>query len=503
MMFKPDVLQVRSMAAVAAAAALLASMPTAQARVVRMVVDSTTPSPGQAIAYEQVRGRAFGELDPNDPHNAIITDIQLGKDADGKVRYEATFTLTKPVDMSAGERLHVARRAESRRRDHHRRAERNLGDIGLASAWQADNAGATAVPTNHATGSNHWVAVPMAKNPTARSSPATCSAASSTAAAPTSQPLNVMGNPIPYLPADARHHAGDADDAHARDGQRRRSPRARPFPNSDWAFAHCDATAPFPGRPTTSTRDLPGNLPVHVCLRNGFDPTCSTSWSTRRRCRTCWASARPRSATSARSSATRRRTTSARANPLAGKSLGDRSAASRSRATSRAIHLSRHEPGRASRIVHEGAWPIIAGRRVANNSRWGQPDGVLELYQMGSEGPQWWVDWPDTVRDLPTRGILDRCNCSGTCPKIDRALRRLRSVRAEDDDGVGRHRSPKYDIPLPATCAATTCQHDARRRRRRLRRRTSRRHRRELSGQQLGPRHASARTRCRRRRSST
>jgi Alpha/beta hydrolase domain len=41
----------------------------------------------------------------------------------------------------------------------------------------------------------------------------------------------------------------------------------------------------------------------------------------------------------------------------------------------------------ANRIVHEGAWPIIAGRRVAANVRWGQPDGVLELYQLGSEGP--------------------------------------------------------------------------------------------------------------------
>ena len=70
MTFKPDVLQARSMAAVAAAVALLASMPTAQARVVRMVVDSTTPLAGQAIAYEQVRGRVFGELDPNDPHKA-------------------------------------------------------------------------------------------------------------------------------------------------------------------------------------------------------------------------------------------------------------------------------------------------------------------------------------------------------------------------------------------------------------------------------------------------
>jgi hypothetical protein len=28
------------------------------------------------------------------------------------------------------------------------------------------------------------------------------------------------------------------------------------------------------------------------------------------------------------------------------------------------------------------------------------------------------VPWPDPVRNLPTRGILDRCTASGTCPKI-------------------------------------------------------------------------------------
>jgi hypothetical protein len=37
---------------------------------------------------------------------------------------------------------------------------------------------------------------------------------------------------------------------------------------------------------------------------------------------------------------------------------------------------------------------------------------------MGSEGPQWWTEWPDRVRDLPTRGILDRCERTHTCPKI-------------------------------------------------------------------------------------
>jgi hypothetical protein len=68
--------------------------------------------------------------------------------------------------------------------------------------------------------------------------------------------------------------------------------------------------------------------------------------------------------------------------------------------------------------VHDGMWPIIAGRRIALNFRWAQPDGVLELYQAGSEGPQWWERYEDRVRDLPKAGILDRCRASHTCPKI-------------------------------------------------------------------------------------
>jgi hypothetical protein len=102
----------------------------------------------------------------------------------------------------------------------------------------------------------------------------------------------------------------------------------------------------------------------------------------------------------------------------------------------------------AGRIVHDGAWPLIAGRRVSNNSRWGQPDGVLELYQMGSEGPQWWHSFPDRARDLHPGGILDRCSRSDTCPKVIEtfggsevfALKMTTSWVGTD---------PKNDIPLP------------------------------------------------------
>jgi hypothetical protein len=111
------------------------------------------------------------------------------------------------------------------------------------------------------------------------------------------------------------------------------------------------------------------------------------------------------------------------------------------------IHLGMNED-EAGRIVHDGAWPLIAGRRVANNSRWGQPDGVLELYQMGSEGPQWWHKFPDRARNLPPGGILDRCSRSDTCPKIIETFGGAEVFALKmTPSWVGT--DPKNDIPLP------------------------------------------------------
>jgi len=63
----------RPLAALLAGAALLALMPAADARVTRIVVDATGTLSGQDIPYETITGRAFGELDPSDSHNELIT----------------------------------------------------------------------------------------------------------------------------------------------------------------------------------------------------------------------------------------------------------------------------------------------------------------------------------------------------------------------------------------------------------------------------------------------
>ena len=77
-------------------------------------------------------GRAFGELDPNDPHNAIINDIKLApKNANGKVEYMATFFLVKPIDMSKSSHLMWQDVPNRGGRITLAPASRNDGDVGL------------------------------------------------------------------------------------------------------------------------------------------------------------------------------------------------------------------------------------------------------------------------------------------------------------------------------------------------------------------------------------
>src|SRR5258706_10157756 len=71
--------------------ALLLGTSSAQARVKKIVIDKRVSPAFEAMSgpagpYETIAGRAYGELDPNDPHNEIITDIRLApRNANGKV----------------------------------------------------------------------------------------------------------------------------------------------------------------------------------------------------------------------------------------------------------------------------------------------------------------------------------------------------------------------------------------------------------------------------------
>lgn len=396
-------------AALLATTALTLAAP-ADAKVTKIVIEKKTSpafdgaSFGVAGQYETLAGRAFGELDPKDPHNALITDIQLApKNARGMVEYQATFQLVKPVDMSNASRLmwhDVPNRAG---RLTIIPAERNLGDVGLSSGWQGDATGRTAPGAD-----NDYVVVPVAKKADGSAITGPVMGRIMNANGKNSQTIYIHTNPIPYKPAalDTAKASLTTHTAETMDGKVSGDAKVAP---SDWAFAKCDAANPFPGTPD----------PTQICLKNGFDSkllyqvvytaqdplVLGIGFAAFRDVGTFFKNEKADSADTA--------------NPVAG---GVQWAITRGVSQSgnyiRAfLHLGFNQD-EADRQVFDGAWPIIAGKRIALNYRFAMPDGVSKLYEPSSEGTQSWTKWPDAVRGLPAAGVLDRCTASNTCPKI-------------------------------------------------------------------------------------
>ena len=58
---------------------------------------------GDVGQYEKLRGTAYGELDPADPQNSIITDIAFAPvNARGMVEYSMDIFILKPKDLNKG-----------------------------------------------------------------------------------------------------------------------------------------------------------------------------------------------------------------------------------------------------------------------------------------------------------------------------------------------------------------------------------------------------------------
>ncbi len=388
----------------------LATAATAQARVTRIVVENKISpafdgaSFGSAGPYETLAGKAFGELDPDDRRNAIIQDIRLApRNARGKVEYTATFQVVKPIDMSKSSHLMWHDVPNRGGRLTIVPIERTNGDIGLSSGWQGDHAGRTAPGP-----ANDYVIVPVARNPDGSAITGRVLARIFNAAGKTSQPLMVYANPMPYRPASLDTAAASLT-THASETIDGTIGATVDVASADWAFARCDADHPFPGTPD----------PTQICLKNGFDPNLLYQ---------VVFTAQDPPVLGIGFAAFRDVAAFFRyavqdddgtPNPLAnGVSWAITRGISQSGNFVRGFLYLGFNEDEAGRQVYDGAWPIIAGRRIALNVRFAIPDGVSRLYEAGSEGPQWWSAAPDPVRGLPSAGILDRCNASHTCPKI-------------------------------------------------------------------------------------
>src|SRR5688572_9177286 len=90
---------------------LMAAARSADARIVRIDI-ARTESPtfggatfGENGQYEKLIGRAFGEIDPADPRNRSIVDLELApRNARGMVEYATDVIILRPVDPSKGNR---------------------------------------------------------------------------------------------------------------------------------------------------------------------------------------------------------------------------------------------------------------------------------------------------------------------------------------------------------------------------------------------------------------
>ncbi len=392
------------------AAALLCTV-AADARVTRLNIEKREAT----ATHETLSGHVSGELDPKDPHNAIITDIQLApRNARGMVEYTATFAISKPLDMSkaSGFLLYSVPN-----RGNGAATPDADGHVSVVSGWQGDvrpGANVQSIEVPIVPGITGPVVERFVDMPTLSST------------------LDITRTRYVGL---AYQKPVTLDTTKASLIRRTRSGESLPVASNAWAFADCAKTA-FPGTPDATK----------ICVKDGFNPEYEYILSF---------TAKDALVLGIGYAATRdlnsflRYDTSAE-NPVAGKikwaiSRGSSQSGNFIRSF---IHLGFNQDEQ-KRIVWDGTNPQIAARQLVLNLRFSNPGGAAGLNEPGSEAVLWWNEYADKTRNRPTSSLLTRCKATNTCPKIFETFGALEFwYLRESPNLVGT--DAKADIPLPA-----------------------------------------------------
>lgn len=403
----PTLTRARAIVRAGAASMFIAALPSlSSAAITQIQITSQTPafggvSFGAVGQYENLVGTAFGEVDPADPLNAIITDIALApKNANGKVSYSMDFSIFKPVNTALGSHTLVY--------DVVNRGRMSIPalDIGSSGTNPGDgfleNNGFTIVYSGWegdvTTGIK--MVLPVAKNPDGSAITGQVRSEYILTAAASTQDVT----------AAPAYEAVSTSNVGATLTQRVHQHDARvPIANSDWAFADC-STTPFPGVPSTTK----------VCLRGGFD--------TNHIYEVIYTAKNP-TVTGIGFAATRdfisflRYGSAGVTNPL-GTSIQNAIiyGSSQSGRWIRTFIQLGFNQDEARRMVVEGAIPHKASNRGAFNIRFAQPTRLsgtqhTEAQFPGAESPQTWAPYNDVISGV-NAGQLDRCRSTSSCPKI-------------------------------------------------------------------------------------
>ena len=415
---------------------------------------SSTPA-STATLYTIYTGRIFGELDPHEHRNRIITDIELVPTNNGKVHYVANFEIITPQDPSARSGLMI-HEVPNRGGNAINTGALIEGATYVQSGWQGDllaqcspspaipypcfDLNLAAYGSLSATGAftppqvpdaalglktlASWVVqvpvatadgkVPNGKNTiTGQVYSHVCTGTNGCGLAVGSTPTSTAQLVIqasvfpPYQPASmdtkqAKFWTVSSQTFTGVDSAK------TPIPSSEWAWAYCPKG--WPGTPN----------PNWICLNGAtFNPSLLYEMAYTAKnplvLGVGFAAFRDLGSFLRYDSAA----PGGGANPISGSikrtyTVG----ASQSGAFIHGLIFYGFNEDERGRIVFDGAWPQIDGRMMVMNIRWGQPNNLMYLYMGGDEAPVWWADYPNFARDLPPNGMLHRCARTNTCPQI-------------------------------------------------------------------------------------
>lgn len=426
---------------------------SAHAHVQRIEIESTQTDAanGLAPAYTTVRGRAFGELDPDETENRIIQDTQFApRNARGNVEYVTDFMLSFPTDRAESSGVLVFDAANRGtpiadlalsvpRPDGSGKSffsERKL--IVLRSAWQPD-APRTPLRFGDIELPRLRIDVPIAKQ--RNGSPILGPVRSEIIVNERGRHSSHLGGQ--FADGHLTYPPAIADDPAAVLTRRRKESDPRvPVPRAQWRFADC-SSAVFPGVPSST----------HVCVRNGFDPDFIYELVY---------TAKDPLVLGIGFAATRDvvaffrysdKDSSGMPNPVRGSvkyalALG---VSQSGNFVKTFLHLGFNRDAEGRRIF-DAAMPVVASRTNALNIRFGQPGrgaGQHEdhLYP-GHTAPSSWGASQDQIAGRRA-GLLDRCTQTNTCARIMQVLTSSEYWQLQGSpthtDAIG-----KEDLSLPS-----------------------------------------------------
>ncbi|WP_181179339.1 alpha/beta hydrolase domain-containing protein [Methylibium rhizosphaerae] len=369
---------------------------------------------GTVGAYERVTGTLSGEVDPHEPKNAVIQDLELAPvNSRGMVEFKADFVMLKPKDMSRASgvlRYDAPNRGNILTMPNPTAVPGDAvylerGYVLLYSAWQGD------VPKSNP--NRLTVTVPVAKNPDGSSitGPYKTELVPAAATPVMSLPGGVFnGSMIPYEPASLDNTLP----GYSLTRRRNETDPRIVIPAGDWKFAACDAAAnPFPG-----TADA-----TKVCLKGGFDPQYLYEL--------VYVARDPKvmgvGLAALRDTVSFFRGKAADSdgnpNPLAGRithAIGQGTSQS-GNAMKTFLHLGFNQALDGSKVF-DGVYAHVAARQTHINTRFAVPGGGGGLRTdhtaFGQTAPRALA--ADYVDELTGRqgGVMKRCAASNTCPKF-------------------------------------------------------------------------------------